>query len=88
MVHPNAVLTPRHRLQVACLVVDDYSRVAYAEMHDDERAVTASGVLRRAVAWFGARGITVDRFIVRQERKPAIPKLATSSTAARPKERK
>lgn len=44
-------------------VVDDYSRVAYAEIHDDERAVTASGVLRRAVAWFGARGITVDRVI-------------------------
>ena len=28
-----------------------------------ERAVTASGVLRRAVAWFGARGITVDGVI-------------------------
>ena len=44
-------------------VVDDYSRVAYAEIHDDEKPVTASGVLRRAVAWFGARGITVDRVI-------------------------
>ena len=28
-----------------------------------ERAATASGVLRRAVAWFGARGITVDGVI-------------------------
>lgn len=34
-------------------VVGDYSRVAYAEIHDDERAVTVSGVLRRAVALFG-----------------------------------
>lgn len=69
-------------------VVGDYSRVAYAEIHDDERAVTVSGVLRRAVALFGARGITVDRVIVRQGRKQAIPKPATSFTAARQKERK
>ena len=30
-------------------VIDDHSRVAYAEIHDDETAVTAVGVLRRAV---------------------------------------
>jgi hypothetical protein len=32
-------------------VIDDHSRVAYAEIHDDEKALTAAGVLRRAVAW-------------------------------------
>jgi hypothetical protein len=32
-------------------VLDDHSRVAYAEIHDDETAATATGVLRRAVAW-------------------------------------
>jgi hypothetical protein len=26
-------------------VIDDYSRVAYAECHDDEKAVTAAAVL-------------------------------------------
>lgn len=39
-------------------VIDDYSRVAYAEIYEDETAITASGVLRRAVAWFAHRGVT------------------------------
>jgi len=33
-------------------VLDDHSRVAYAEIHDDETAATAIAVLRRAVSWF------------------------------------
>lgn len=33
-------------------VIDDHSRVAYAEIHDDGTAVTATGVLHRAVEWF------------------------------------
>jgi transposase InsO family protein len=41
-------------------VIDDHSRVAYAEIHDDETAGTATTVLRNAVAWFAARGITVQ----------------------------
>ncbi len=44
-------------------VLDDYSRVAYAEIHDDETATTAIGVLRNAVAWFADRGITVERVL-------------------------
>jgi transposase InsO family protein len=44
-------------------VIDDNSRVAYAEIHDDETAVTAIGVLRRAVSWFAARGVTVERVL-------------------------
>ena len=44
-------------------VIDDHSRVAYAEVHDDETAVTATGVLRRAVAWFAARGIPTQRVL-------------------------
>src|SRR3954447_21133607 len=42
-------------------VLDDHSRVAYAEVHDDEKAATATAVLRRATAWFAARGVTVAR---------------------------
>jgi transposase InsO family protein len=44
-------------------VLDDHSRVAYAEIHDDETAATAAGVLRRAVTWFAARGVTVTRVL-------------------------
>jgi transposase InsO family protein len=44
-------------------VIDDHSRVAYAEIHDDETAETAIGVLRRAVGWFAMRGVTVERVL-------------------------
>jgi transposase InsO family protein len=44
-------------------VIDDHSRVAYAEVHDDETAATAIAVLRRAVAWFAARGVRVERVL-------------------------
>ena len=44
-------------------VIDDHSRVAYAEIHGDEKADTAVGVLRRAVSWFEARGVTVERVL-------------------------
>jgi len=44
-------------------VIDDHSRVAYAEIHDDEKATTATGVLHRAVAWFAARGVVVERVL-------------------------
>ena len=44
-------------------VIDDHSRVAYAEVHDDETAVTATAVLRNAVAWFAQRGVTVERVL-------------------------
>jgi len=44
-------------------VIDDYSRVAYAEIHNDETAQTAIAVLRRAVGWFSARGVTVESVI-------------------------
>lgn len=44
-------------------VLDDHSRVAYAEVHDDEKAATAVAVLTRATAWFAERGITVARVL-------------------------
>ena len=44
-------------------VIDDHSRVAYAEIHDDEKAVTAIGVLKRAVSWFANRGVVVERVL-------------------------
>lgn len=41
--------------------VDDTSRVAYVEVLPDEKAATCVGFLQRAVAWFAARGITIER---------------------------
>jgi transposase InsO family protein len=39
--------------------VDDHSRVAYSEIHDDEKAVTAIGFMRRARIWFALRGVDI-----------------------------
>ncbi|WP_159538578.1 IS481 family transposase [Aeromicrobium sp. 9AM] len=44
-------------------VIDDHSRVAYVEICADEKADTAVGVLRRAVAWFADHGVTVERVL-------------------------
>jgi transposase InsO family protein len=44
-------------------VIDDHSRVAYAEICSDEKSATAIGVLERAVAWFADRGVTVERVL-------------------------
>ncbi len=44
-------------------VIDDHSRVAYAEICADEKAATAIGVLRRAVEWFADRGVTIERVL-------------------------
>jgi transposase InsO family protein len=44
-------------------VIDDHSRVAYAEIHDDEKKETAAAVLRNAVAWFAERGVSVQRVL-------------------------
>jgi transposase InsO family protein len=41
--------------------VDDATRLAYAEVLADEKAATAIAFLRRAVAFYGAHGISVQR---------------------------
>ena len=43
------------------VAVDDHSRLAYAEVLGDETAITAIGFLRRALSWFAARGVTIER---------------------------
>src|SRR5690349_16729807 len=59
----NAYYGPKVGTAFVHTVIDDHSRVAYAEIHDDETAVTATGVLTRAVAWFAARGVVVERVL-------------------------
>jgi transposase InsO family protein len=45
------------------IAVDDYSRLAYAEVLPDEKATTAAAFLRRAVAFYHRYGIRVERVI-------------------------
>jgi transposase InsO family protein len=59
----NAYRNPLLRHAFVHTVIDDHSRVAYAEIHDDECADTAIGVLQRAVSWFSDRGVRVERVL-------------------------
>jgi transposase InsO family protein len=43
--------------------VDDHSRLAYAEVLPDEKAATAVGFLRRALAFYRRYGINVERVL-------------------------
>jgi len=45
------------------VAVDDYSRMAYAEVLTDERAQTAISFLQRAVAFYRRHGIEVERVL-------------------------
>jgi transposase InsO family protein len=50
--------------------IDDHTRLAYAEIHPDERGETCAGFLRRAAAWFAEHGI------------PAIERVMTDNALA------
>ena len=45
------------------IAIDDHSRLAYAEVLDDEKATTAIGFLNRALAFFARYGIRVERIL-------------------------
>jgi transposase InsO family protein len=45
------------------VAVDDYSRLAYAEVLADEKASTAAAFLARAVTFYRRHGITVERVL-------------------------
>src|SRR3954465_5894911 len=45
------------------VAVDDFSRLAYAEVLPDQKAATASGFLRRAVAFYRRHGVRVERVL-------------------------
>ena len=44
-------------------LVDDHSRLAYSELHPDERAATVTGFLERGLAFFAAQGIEAKRLL-------------------------
>lgn len=62
-VNRNTKYQPRLGIGYLHTVVDDHSRVAYVEMHADERSETAIGVLRRATAWFTDHGVLIERVL-------------------------
>ncbi len=44
-------------------IVDDHSRLAYVELHNDERAETVTGFLERALAFFESHEIVTKRLM-------------------------
>jgi transposase InsO family protein len=44
-------------------IVDDHSRLAYVELHDDEKAATVTGFVERALAFYAAHGIVAKRLM-------------------------
>jgi transposase InsO family protein len=68
--HYQPTVTDRHGKQRGMvgfeyvhIAIDDYSRLAYAEVLPDEKALTAAGLLRRAVRFYRRYGITVERIL-------------------------
>jgi transposase InsO family protein len=56
----------RHRhvgWEVLHMAIDDASRLVYAELLGDEKGRTAAHFLIRAIHWFRAQGISVDRLL-------------------------
>lgn len=43
------------------VAIDDHSRIAFAEVHPNERAVSAVAHLKAAVAWYKKLGVTITR---------------------------
>ncbi len=68
-IHGNRALQPYARKggkrqtgwEFVHVCVDDATRLAYVEVHDDEKALTAIAVLRHALAFYERHGITVER---------------------------
>jgi transposase InsO family protein len=44
-------------------IVDDHSRLAYAELHDNQRAATVADFLERALAFYASHGIAARRLM-------------------------
>jgi transposase InsO family protein len=71
-------------------IVDDHSRLAYVELHPDEKATTVTAFVERALAWFDEREITTRRLMtdnafsyVKNRSLRELSNAARSSTYAR-----
>jgi len=61
--HTSAELTSRLGYDYCHAIIDDHSRLAYAELLTDTRAGTVTAFTERALAWFQGRGITARRIM-------------------------
>jgi transposase InsO family protein len=59
----NGRLTGTTGWEYVHIAIDDYSRLAYAEVLEDETAATAAGFLARAVAFYRRYGIEVEQVL-------------------------
>jgi transposase InsO family protein len=69
----HAVTGDRHRsgverrervgYELAHSVIDDHSRLAYTELHPDQRAATVAAFLERALTFYAAHGILAKRLM-------------------------
>jgi transposase InsO family protein len=44
-------------------IVDDHTRLAYVELHADEKAATVTGFVERAISYFADQGVVVKRLM-------------------------
>jgi transposase InsO family protein len=58
-------MAPKTRVgaDYAHAIVDDHSRLAYVELHPDEKAATVTAFVERALAWFEQHGIATRRLM-------------------------
>ena len=49
--------------EFAHAIVDDHTRLAYVELHPDERAATVTAFVERALSWFAEHRITTRRLM-------------------------
>jgi transposase len=64
--HPNRNwMHPENRVgcDFAHAIVDDHSRLAYVELHPDEKAPTVTAFVERALGWFESHGIAAQRLM-------------------------
>jgi transposase InsO family protein len=53
----------RDGVDIVHAIVDDHSRLAYAEIHDDQQAATVVGFLERALAFYASHDVTAKRLM-------------------------
>jgi hypothetical protein len=53
----------RSKLSYLHVCVDDYSRLVYVELLNDEQRMTAALFLARAAAHFASRGVRIERVL-------------------------
>jgi hypothetical protein len=67
-------------------IVDDHSRLAYVELHDDEKAATVTGFVERALAFFRRarrrREAADDRQRLQLRQEPLAARAAPATTSA------